>query len=219
MTDEAHAAKKGRQHTVYLLANGDRVPGVTTITGVMDKPALIRWANGLGLRGIDSTKYVDEMATIGTLAHAIIEAHIKGVKMDYSDATPNQISLAENSALKFFEWIKGKKIEWIFSEKSLVSEKHRYGGTIDAYATVDGKKTLLDFKTCKGIYGEARTQVAGGYGLLLAEHGYAVDQVWILRIGRDETEGFEVVQIGNRADHEKRFLICRDLYEINKVCK
>ena len=39
---EKTVARKARQHTVYKLLDGTRVPGTTTITGVMDKPALVR---------------------------------------------------------------------------------------------------------------------------------------------------------------------------------
>ena len=37
---------KAPQH--YHLSNGDRIPGVTTILAVINKPALVPWANGLG---------------------------------------------------------------------------------------------------------------------------------------------------------------------------
>ncbi|MBD3393661.1 MAG: hypothetical protein GF410_16730, partial [Chitinivibrionales bacterium] len=72
-SDERHAAKKGKVHTRYYNKAGKQVPGTTTITGVMNKSALVKWANGLGLRGIDVKNYVDELATIGTLAHYMIE--------------------------------------------------------------------------------------------------------------------------------------------------
>ncbi len=53
MKTEAVAAKRSKVHTRYKLKNGLLVPGVTTVTGVLDKPALIIWANRLGLQGID----------------------------------------------------------------------------------------------------------------------------------------------------------------------
>jgi hypothetical protein len=100
----------------------------------------------------------------------------------------------------------------------LVSEVHRFGGTIDAYAEIDGKAYLVDFKTCKAVYPEMATQVAGGYAILMQENGNPVDKILILRIGRDESEGFEEINIGTEtaALHMKRFLICRDLYDINQ---
>jgi len=214
MNDHAHAAKQAKQHTIYKNAAGKRLPGVTTITGVMDKPALVAWANRIGLQGIMVREYVDEMATIGTLAHYIVECDCRGEKPDLSDYSPNQVSLAENSAIKYFEWLKGRKLEVIFSEKPLISEAAQVGGTVDVYGKINGVPTLIDLKTCKACYPEHFTQVAA-YAMILRENGYAVDDVRIIRIGRDESEGFEDRKVPDVDLHIKRFLICRELYSIN----
>ena len=63
--------KASKAHIRYKLKDGTVVPGATTITGLLNKPFLITWANRLGLEGIDSTKYRDAAADIGTLAHQI----------------------------------------------------------------------------------------------------------------------------------------------------
>jgi hypothetical protein len=220
MTDDhKHAAKVSRQHTVYKTKGGQRVPGTTTITGVMDKPALVKWANGLGLQGIDSTKYVDELATIGTLAHYLIECHCRGTKPDLGDYTPNQISLAENSMIKWLYWQDKTGFKPTHNELILVSEKHLYGGTLDIVGTIGSKTVLVDIKTCKGIYGEHKTQVAGGYKILADEHNLGIDEVIITRVGRNEDEGFEEVTVSDYECtlHQKRFMICRELYEVNKI--
>lgn len=211
--------KRAKAHTRYTNKAGIRVPGVTTITGVMNKPFLVPWANRLGLQGYEVGKYVDELATVGTLAHYIIECHLKGEQPDFSDYTPNQISLAENSALKFFEWEKNNDFEVIFSEKILVSEEYQYGGQLDIYGLLKKKKTLVDVKTCKRIYDDHFTQVGGGYKRLLIENGYPVEDARILRIGRDESEGFEDIRIPNQDLHMKRFLLCKELYDLNKKLK
>src|SRR3990167_1679574 len=125
---EKSSANKSRQHTVYKNKDGVRVPGTTTITGVMDKPALVPWANKLGLEGIEVGKYVDDLATIGTLGHYLIECHIKSkikgekVVPDISDYTPNQIDSAENCFIKFLDWESKNEVKYIDSEMSLVSE-------------------------------------------------------------------------------------------------
>ena len=177
-------------HQRYRTSDGTIVPGVTTVTGLLNKPALVRWANQLGLQGIDSTKYVDKTAEIGTLAHAMVEEYLGGRPVDYTSYSADVRDQAENSLLSFFEWEKTHPLKAVLLEEQLVSDKHRYGGTIDCYADLDGKRWLIDFKTGKGIYGEYGIQVAA-YRELLREQGYIVDGVRILRIGRDETEGFE----------------------------
>lgn len=209
---------KSKAHQTYHTQDGIKVPGVTTILGIMAKPALVGWANRLGLEGIEVGKYVDNLADIGTLAHAMIEAHFKGEKFNSDDYSKNQIDKAENSVLKFYEWEKQHNIKVIGTELQLVSQEHGFGGTCDLVCELDGVPTLIDFKTCKAIYDEAHTQ-ACAYAMLLAENGKPVEQIKILRIGRDETEGFEDITITKESLHIKRFLACLEVYNINKQLK
>ena len=227
--DHRHAAKVARTHTVYKLADGTRVPGTTTITGVMDKPALKKWANQLGLLGIEVDKYVDELATIGTLAHYMIECHCKGVEPDLGDYTKNQIALAENSYLKWMFWQDQVGFIPEHNELELVSSEYRFGGTIDIIGTLTKRgnaRALVDIKTCKGIYGEHKTQVAGGYKILCDKGTLngggkidigKIDIILITRVGRSEDEGFEEITVTpeESAVHQERFKVCRKLYDLN----
>jgi len=219
MNDKKHASRVGRAHTRYYTKSGVLVPGVTTVLSVLNKPALVRWANRLGLEGIDVSKYVDELARIGTLSHYLIECHLKGHKPDLKNYTANQIDLAENSAIKFIQWQDEQKdYKQIASEKGVVSETLLYGGTVDIYCEIDGKKTVIDIKTCKGVYDEMHTQ-AVAYAKALKDDGCPVDEIKIVRVGRNEEEGFEVVKVGNIDLHWERFKACRKIYEINKALK
>jgi len=203
---------------VYKLADGSRCPGTTTITGVMDKPALGRWHNQMGLKGVDTKTYVDALADAGTLAHNMVEDHLLKRETDFSEFDATAKDLAENAMLKFYDWEKENEIEVIDIELSLVSETHAYGGTIDIYGMLHGKKTLIDIKTSKGVYADQHTQVTA-YEHLLVENGREVEDVRILRIGRDEGEGFDDIVVPKRDLHWSRFLACRELYEINKAIK
>jgi hypothetical protein len=221
MTIEESVTKKSKGHTIYKTKAGKRAVGVSTVVGVMDKSrALVPWANRLGLQGIDCAKYTDEMATIGTLAHYMIECWLTGQKCALEDYTSNQIEAAKKSFFKFSEWIKAKGLkltDFAVSEGQLVSEKYEFGGTVDIMGMVNGVPTLIDIKTSKAVYSEHLTQVAGGYKILCDENGYGVKNVIILRVGRSEEEGFEerTVSEGEIGLHIKRFLICLDLYRIN----
>lgn len=207
-----------RAHTVYKTADGKRVPGATTITGLLNKPQLVRWANNLGLEGIDSSKYTDEAAAVGTLAHALIQAHLQDDKVDTDLFSPIQVDLAENAVLSFYEWASRHKIEPIICEIPMVSEKRRYGGTVDCYCMLDGKPTLLDFKTGKAIYDEYFVQTSA-YRELLLEHGHPVEEIKILRVGRDETEGFEERSITDSTKYFKIFQNLLDIYYIKRELK
>jgi len=210
--------KRNRAHITYKLTDGTAVPGVTTILSVLNKPALVKWANNLGLQGIDSSRYVDEKAAIGTLAHQMIADYLRGTETDTSEYSKVQIGQAENAVLSFFEWEKTHPIEPVLVEEPMVSEHYKFGGTIDCLARMNGGLCLIDFKTSKGIFPEMMIQVVA-YRMLLVEQGYDVDQATILRVGRTEDEGFEE-RLVNEID--KRWAIfqhCLEIYRLQKEVK
>jgi hypothetical protein len=207
--------RRSRAHTTYRLEDGTIVPGVTTVLGILNKPPLIKWANNLGLQGIDSSKYVDEKAAIGTLAHQMIAAYLRNEETDTSEYSKVQIDQAENAVLSFFEWEKTHYIEPVFVEEPIVSQQYKFGGTIDCLGKINGSLCLLDFKTSSGVFPEMLVQVAA-YNQLLTEQGYKIDRSFILRVGRTSDEGFEE-RLVNHLD--KRWLIfqhCLEIYQLQK---
>lgn len=209
---------KTKIHTKYFTEDGIEVPGVTTIIGILSKPALIHWAWDLGCKGIDYRKERDNKADIGMLAHLMILEYLKGEKFDYSEYSKADIDKAENCLLSFYEWLKHSRLEAIQVETPLVSNLYGYGGTIDCYGLLNNKPTLIDFKTSKSIYDEMFYQVAA-YKQLLLEHKKEVSQVRIVRIGRDETEGFEEHKVDNLDDYWNIFFHCLQIYKIIKKIK
>ncbi len=196
---------------------GQIVSGVTTILGILNKPALVPWANKLGLKGIEVGKFVDDKANIGTLAHAKIIGELLGEEVDTADYSSNQIDSADNACLSFYKWQEGHNLKVIDAEKSLVSEVYKFGGQFDILGDVDGRKELLDLKTGSGIYEEHYYQI-GGYLILLEEFGCKIDQARILNIPRSEDENFqEVVLSGKIMDLSKEiFLDCLKIYNLKK---
>ena len=63
------SGKKVKAHIRYVNAMGKRLPGVTTVIGVLNKPLLVPWANNLGLQGINVRDYVNDKADILSLIH------------------------------------------------------------------------------------------------------------------------------------------------------
>ena len=182
--------KKAKANTRYYLEDGTLVPGVTTVLGLLNKPALVKWANRQGLNGIDIDKYVSELASIGTLAHVMITDRLVGKQTDTSDFTANQIDTAENSVLSFFEWEKQNKIQEVYwVEKPLVSERYRFGGTADIYCRINDKREQIDLKTGTGIYPEHKYQVAT-LSVLMDENDFPTDGARVLNIPRSEDESF-----------------------------
>ncbi len=210
-------ATKTKAHTIYKLADGTKVPGVTTVLSVLNKPALVKWANNLGLQGIDSNKFRDKMADIGTLAHLMILNYFKDIEGDYSEYSKDDIDKAENCLISFYSWVKENKVEPIDIEIPLISKRFGYGGTIDLYCKLNGIATLVDFKTSKAIYEEMFIQVAA-YWQILVESKRHITQARILRIGRDESEGFEDHNITDIDLYWQIFYHALNIYQIkNKI--
>ena len=217
---------KTKAHQRYRLKptddwpKGRIVPGVTTIVGILDKPALVPWANRMGLKGIDTRKYVDDKADIGTLAHALIIGELTEQEVDTSDYSQQQIDAAENARLSFYEWQKKHKLEIITAEESLVSEEYKFGVKYDIFGLIDGVQELLDLKTGSGIWEEAYYQL-GGYLILLEENARHVGRIRILNIPRSEDENFqEIVLSGRMMDLSKEmFMDCLSIYERKKEVK
>lgn len=180
-----------KTHTIYKLSNGDVVPGVTTVLGIIAKPALAPAANRLGLQNINSTIYWRELADIGTLAHHLILCHLKKIDPEIIGFSNSMIDKAENSFLSYLEWEKGHKIEPVLLETPLVSEIFKYGGTSDCICHLDAKErlTLLDFKT-GGIYREHYWQLSA-YAQLLLENNHFIGDGLILGIPRTADESFQ----------------------------
>ena len=211
-------AKAVSRQNRYKLTDGTVVPSVTTILGVLNKPALLVWANNLGLQGYKMGEYVDELAQVGTCAHLMITSMLQGQKPDLDDFSKVQIDMAENSVLSFLEWQRQNDFYIIETELQLVSENLRYGGTIDCYCKLNNKFTILDFKTGKSIYDEHLLQVSA-YKHLAEENGFKVEQVGILQIGRTEDEGFSECYISDTETHWELFKSCLNIYHLQKALK
>jgi hypothetical protein len=205
--------RKNTAHTIYRNAEGKRLVGVTTVVGLLDKPQLRVWANRIGLQGIDLNSYMDDLANVGTLAHEMIQCHFTGKELDTNEYSKNDIDRAENAMISFLNWVDTMKIKPIFNEAKL--NNNLFGGTVDMYAEIDGKKVLVDFKTGSGIYEEYLIQLSG-YKILLEENGHRVDQAMIVRVGRDEEEGFEVKSLSDLTKYEQIFKHLLAIYYLKK---
>jgi hypothetical protein len=212
---------KVQAHIRYTNQYGEQVPGVTTVLNVLNKPALVPWANRMGLQGIDTSKYTDEAASIGTLAHYLAVCDMKGEEPDLSDFTGNQIERAQYGFKAFLDWKSEHVIEEPqLVERPLVSEEFGFGGQIDRWCLLDGVPTLIDMKTSSGLWPEHQYQVSA-YWKLLKENGYDIKGVRLLRIGRTEDEGWEehVLTGAQVLRGWKIFTHCLAIYKLRKEAK
>lgn len=214
-TENTRSIRKA--HIIYKAADGERLPGTTTITGLRAKD-LTGWAFKIGQENpaLSSIRdYTDDLARIGSLVHHYADCLLKGIQPDTKDWTQNEIEAAEPARKKFEQWLSKNTVKVLFSERALISEKYRYGGTIDIFAEVNGRRALVDLKTGRGIYRDYWYQTSA-YAELLKENGEPVDEITILRAGRVGSEGFEVRTVTDWSLYFDAFLSMRALYGTEK---
>jgi hypothetical protein len=204
----------------YLNAAGDRVPSVTTILSGLgwSKDSLMYWAWKQGQDGKDFRETRDTAASIGTTAHAMVQAHIHG-RVFEADGLDEEIRYPAAQAFSMYrEWEDNSKAVLIASELRFVSEKHQFGGGPDALMMVKRGLSLPDWKT-GGVYSEHILQVAAYvYG---AEEilGERLDGgAWLFRFKKDAA-GFDQKWIAREALRPawSVFLRLRDIYEQRKA--
>lgn len=207
------------QRKGYFLADGSRVPSVTTVIGrFKEAGGLIHWAWSLGKEGKDYREARDQAADAGTMAHAAVDAWIRSRPFAFEG--PAQVCANAKIAYgAFLEWANQTQLQVTESELPLVSEKHKFGGTFDAILIRNGR-AVGDWKSSNAIYGEYLIQVAA-YGRLWEENfpdqpitsGYH-----LLRF--DKTYGdFHHHFWGDLSRAWDAFLHLRELYEIDKELK
>ena len=182
---------------IYTTSNGIRVPSVTTIIGIMNKPGLAKWANMLGLNNVGYEQFLDERASIGTDFHKMVEDYMSGKQVG---GTHFKESI--DMFKRFMVWAENHHYKVFAHEQSLVGE--RFGGTIDAIGEVDGALTVIDYKTAKKVYADFFVQLAG-YALLLQElmpETYERVQAFGVITMRKE----EIYKFINKKDMEKHFI-------------
>lgn len=210
-----------RGWTPYTTKDGAEVPSVTTILGKFRDPgALMWWSWNEGKAGRDFRATRDDAASAGTLAHAMVESDIRGrAWVDPFSVDPDVLAKAKRAYENYLEWKAQTQLRAIASEVRLVSERHRFGGTIDALM-IGGKLTLGDLKTSSSVYTEHLIQVAA-YSILWEEAypdqpltgGYC-----ILRIARD-TADFAFHHYGELEGAKRMFLLLREAYDLDRALK
>ena len=151
--------------------DGQKIPSVTTILGVINKPGLPYWAAGLVARAaitnhthwmtrlengenpesiIDDLKHApwierDKAASRGTRIHAVLEAAATG---DPTSCPPDLLPMAEHA----INLLDNENIEPTYTEARLYNREHWYAGTADLIATIGNETWLLDWKSSRSLH-------------------------------------------------------------------
>lgn len=215
----------------YYTADGTRVPSVTEILGKFkNADPLVGWAFKLGkeagiasAQGRPAPRSAHEVKTqagqAGNIAHDMIEAWWKGEPYAYEGVklAPGIMDRAVRGFTNAKQWIVNSRYEIIDTEVSLVSEKHRFGGTRDVrFQLPGGSNRLGDWKTSNSIYADYLIQVAA-YQILAEEcEGIHFEGYDILRFSKEHAD-FEHKSFNDLGDARAAFLLMVQLYPL--VCR
>ncbi len=150
-------------------------PRVTKIVEIKAKPALYRYYAKLGNFALGE-KVKEQSASEGTLVHNTIEALLLG-------DSPDIPAIILPSVKAFMSFIETRQIKIYpdYVEHRMLHYDHRYSGTLDAVAMIDGKIGILDIKTSQSIYRDYNLQTSA-YFAVMKEKVSGLFTRWILRI-------------------------------------
>ena len=206
---------------IYSIGDGDKekgVYGVTGVTGILPKDWMAGYVRKhaklylndtpISLVG-DITKHINNAlmasyyhgkraAQIGTNVHQAVQNWLENDARELLESKEE-----ENSLLAFGLFIKDNKLGTIFSERkclymSVSKGKLKdpvYAGTVDWIGLLNGKRTIIDWKTSKGIYSSHIMQ-ANAYACAINREiefspklkkkiGGEIEQIAIVRLGKN----------------------------------
>ena len=213
----------------YFLANGDPVPGTTTILGrFKESGGLLFWAHGIGYEqgraGKKAQLYEkrDEAADVGTYVHDMVYAQLHGAETPPipTQFTPEMREQAANGLENYMREMKRTKAFIMPWEKPLVSEAHRYGGTPDGLIECEDIVDLGDWKTGVRAYTDYIIQGAAYRQLV---HECTTITIRGLRIYMFSKEAGRFTETYFGADildlAFKQFLLFREAWDYDKKLK
>lgn len=172
-------------------------PSVTELIKLLDKPALLKWANKIGLQGIALDEYRKNILKAGTSIHSQIEHFI--ISNIPFENTQDQ--------LNFLEFISGKEI--IDVEKNIETEW--FTGRIDIIFKYNGKTYICDFKNNQeNIYFENVLQ--------LTAYRMAIPCDFIAVIGVPKFKFMPIYSIIDYTPYEEIIKSLSNIYTLKQQC-
>ncbi|MFI7096417.1 hypothetical protein [Streptomyces lydicus] len=159
---------------------GIKVPGVTSIVGMLPKDFLTFWAaKESATAAVDNWDIVSDLvkrdpagaidylknahrrkskaaSDLGSAAHDLFERQARGETINlrhvHADVKPH--------VRWFDEFLQEIQPEFLHLEETVWSDTFQYAGSFDAIAVVDGETVVLDWKTSKSVYDSVALQLS-----------------------------------------------------------
>lgn len=211
----------------YLL-DGEKVPGVTTVIKVLDKPALVNWAAKqsagyaiehwdelAGLPLIDRAAKIEKARFVSN-KKAIVRGnriHEFGEKLSTGQPVevPDEYRGPAEAYARFLDlW----QLDVLRAETPVCHTEYRYAGTFDAIVHAPRLGTvMLDIKTGSGVYAETALQLAAyRYANLMVDDEPMIDTdgAYVAHVTGDTVD---LVPLKQDEQVTAAFLYCLELYE------
>ncbi|MEU1200130.1 hypothetical protein ABZ446_28445 [Streptomyces sp. NPDC005813] len=191
--------KRGDSRFYIDPSDGDiKVPGVTSVGGMTPKDYLMYWAAKESAEAAvtnwdivselvqrDPAGAVDYLknahrrkskaaSDLGSAAHDLFERLARGETLNLRHVHVD----VKQHVRWFMEFLDKVQPEFLYLEETVWSDTHRYAGSFDAIAKVDGETVIVDWKTSKSIYDSVALQLSAyryADRIILAESGESVD--------------------------------------------
>jgi hypothetical protein len=229
--------KKAHSYTL----DGKPLTGVTTVLGVIAKPALIQWAanetvkyiqenkpKAVKIGGVDYILYTTsqlsdllDKAKSNHRSKATKTADVGTLVHSWCEKfvkgkNPKRSKKIGHITDNFVKWANENQVKFLKSELQVYSEKYWYAGTLDLILVMNGKRYVADIKTTSGIYDRTPFFQMAGYQIALEEYGMKdIEGRIIIRCGKDGA--FEVKESLDYEVDKKGFLACLELYRSLKT--
>jgi hypothetical protein len=174
-----------------------KVPGVTSVGGMLPKDYLTFWAaKEAAEAAVNNWDIVSELckrdpkgaidylkgahrrksgaaSDLGSAAHDLFERLARGESVNlrhvHVDVKPH--------VRWFSEFLQEVQPEFLYLEETVWSDTYQYAGSFDAIAKVDGETVIIDWKTSKAVYDSVALQLSAyryADRIILAESGESV---------------------------------------------
>lgn len=141
---DSENVETGQPQQRRYLVNGERLPSVTTILGILDKSdALIPWALRQADEGLDWREVRDEAGERGRQTHTLALDVLLGRQRRLSSLAEEYRPFGQAS----MKWLSRRRPEVIEAERMVASVEHGYSGRFDLYARLGSACPLVDFKS------------------------------------------------------------------------
>lgn len=196
-------AKQEREHVIEQASKLYGTPGLSLADFLLQLRT-----------SLDVTKRADrtvrQALEIGTQAHQWIEWETRRRMGQVVGRAPDVSTPAQHAVAAWADWWEAHAVEPELVEQVVYSRRHRYAGTLDLIARVDGRRLLVDYKTASGgrCYRESHLQSAA-YQAALDEMGHGrCDGGLVIVLGKLPTDPPFTVHEVRGADQLLEVFLC-----------